>query len=130
PTRRSSDLLAATAQQSCILAERIFASYLEEGSITMLSFAFRIVTIPLTLYALSVLAVLFPRFVASWNDGDMSGYASAVRKGLLATMLFLLPASVVLCSFPETVVAILLERGEVGPPRAAATGSLGFARAW
>lgn len=117
-------LLAATAQQSCILAERIFASYLEEGSITMLSFAFRIVTIPLTLYALSVLAVLFPRFVASWNDADMNGYASAVRKGLLATMLFLLPASVVLCSFPETVVAILLERGEFGAAQTEATASL------
>ena len=117
-------LLAATAQQSCILAERVFASYLEEGSITMLSFAFRIVTIPLTLYALSVLAVLFPRFVASWNDGDLNGYASAVRKGLLATLLFLLPASVVLCSFPETVVAVLLERGEFGATQTGATASL------
>lgn len=117
-------LLAATAQQSCILAERIFASYLEEGSITMLSFAFRIVTIPLTLYALSVLAVLFPRFVASWNDGDLNGYASAVRKGLLATLLFLLPASVVLCSFPEAVVAVLLERGEFGATQTEATASL------
>src|SRR3546814_9462846 len=45
-------LMAAGAQQACILAERMFASFLEEGSITMLSFAFRIVTIPLTLYAM------------------------------------------------------------------------------
>src|SRR3546814_20363071 len=52
------------------------------GSITMLSFAFRIVTIPLTLYALSVLSVLFPRFVSSWNDGDLSGHAAVIRKGL------------------------------------------------
>ncbi|QGZ30993.1 lipid II flippase MurJ [Stutzerimonas stutzeri] len=117
-------LLAAGAQQGCILAERMFASYLDEGSITMLSFAFRIVTIPLTLYALSVLSVLFPRFVSSWNDIDFIGHAAVIRKGLLATLLFLVPAAVVLCSFPQTVVAVLLERGQFGAPQTQATASL------
>jgi murein biosynthesis integral membrane protein MurJ len=117
-------LLAAGAQQGCILAERMFASFLEEGSITMLSFAFRIVTIPLTLYALSVLSVLFPRFVSSWNDEDLSGHAAVIRKGLLATLLFLVPATVVLCSFPEPVVAVLLERGQFGAAQTNATASL------
>lgn len=117
-------LLAAGAQQGCILAERIFASFLDEGSITMLSFAFRIVTIPLTLYALSVLSVLFPRFVSSWNDEDLSGHAAVIRKGLLATLLFLVPATVVLCSFPEPVVAVLLERGQFGAAQTDATASL------
>ena len=117
-------LLAAGAQQACILAERMFASFLEEGSITMLSFAFRIVTIPLTLYALSVLSVLFPRFVSSWNDGDINGHAAVIRKGLLATLLFLVPAAVVLCSFPQPVVSVLLERGQFGAPQTDATASL------
>lgn len=117
-------LLAAGAQQGCILAERMFASFLDEGSITMLSFAFRIVTIPLTLYALSVLSVLFPRFVSSWNDGDFIGHAAVIRKGLLATLLFLIPATVVLCSFPQPVVSVLLERGQFGAAQTGATASL------
>ena len=117
-------LLAAGAQQGCILAERMFASYLDEGSITMLSFAFRIVTIPLTLYALSVLSVLFPRFVSSWSENDLSGHAALVRKGLLATLLFLVPATVVLCSFPQTVVSVLLERGQFGATQTGATAVL------
>ena len=117
-------LLAAGAQQGCILAERMFASFLDEGSITMLSFAFRIVTIPLTLYALSVLSVLFPRFVSSWSDNDLTEHASVIRKGLLATLLFLVPAAVVLCSFPQTVVSVLLERGQFGAPQTDATASL------
>jgi putative peptidoglycan lipid II flippase len=117
-------LLAAGAQQGCILAERMFASFLDEGSITMLSFAFRIVTIPLTLYALSVLSVLFPRFVSSWSDEDFDGHAAVIRKGLLATLLFLVPATVVLCSFPQTVVSVLLERGQFGASQTDATASL------
>lgn len=117
-------LLAAAAQQGCILAERMFASFLDEGSITMLSFAFRIVTIPLTLYALSVLSVLFPRFVSSWNDDDFIGHAAVIRKGLLATLLFLVPATVVLCSFPQPVVSVLLERGQFGAAQTDATASL------
>lgn len=117
-------LLAAGAQQACILAERMFASFLEDGSITMLSFSFRIVTIPLTLYALSILAMLFPQFASSWNDGDHSSHAAMIRKGLLATLLFLVPATVVLFSFPETVVSVLLERGAFGSAQTAATASL------
>ncbi|QCT96764.1 virulence factor [Stutzerimonas degradans] len=117
-------LLAAGAQQACILAERMFASFLDEGSITMLSFAFRIVTIPLTLYAMSVLSVLFPQFSASWNDNDHGAHAAVIRKGLLATLLFLVPAAVVLCSFPDTVVAVLLERGQFGAAQTSATASL------
>ncbi|WP_421681470.1 virulence factor [Stutzerimonas urumqiensis] len=117
-------LLAAGAQQACILAERMFASFLQEGSITMLSFAFRIVTIPLTLYAMSILAVLFPRFVESWERGDHDEHGATVRKGLLATLLFLVPAAVVLCSFPEAVVQVLLERGEFGDAQTAATATL------
>lgn len=117
-------LLAAGAQQSCILAERMFASYLDEGSISMLSFAFRIVTIPLTLYAMSVLGVLFPRFVSSWSDNDLSAHAVLIRKGLLATVLFLVPAAVVLSSYPQAVVSVLLERGEFGAAQSGATASL------
>ncbi|MCQ4316055.1 virulence factor [Stutzerimonas zhaodongensis] len=117
-------LLAAGAQQSCILAERMFASFLDEGSISMLSFAFRIVTIPLTLYAMSVLGVLFPRFVSSWGDNDLTAHAVVIRKGLLATLLFLVPAAVVLCSFPQSVVSVLLERGEFGAAQSGATASL------
>ncbi len=117
-------LIAAGAQQSCILAERIFASFLEEGSISMLSFGFRIVTIPLTLYAMSVLGVLFPRFVSSWGDNDLNAHAVVIRKGLLATLLFLVPAAVVLCSFPQAVVSVLLERGEFGAAQSDATASL------
>jgi len=117
-------LLAAGAQQACILAERMFASFLDEGSITMLSFSFRIVTIPLTLYALSILAVLFPRFASSWNDGDHDSHAAVIRKGLLATLLFLVPATVVLLSFPDAIVSVLLERGAFGSTQTAATASL------
>ena len=90
----------------------------------MLSFAFRIVTIPLTLYAMSVLSVLFPQFSSSWNDEDHNAHAAVIRKGLLATLLFLVPATVVLCSFPEAVVAVLLERGEFGAAQTQATASL------
>ncbi|MBB3101787.1 murein biosynthesis integral membrane protein MurJ [Azomonas macrocytogenes] len=117
-------LLAAAAQQACILAERMFASFLAEGSITMLSFAYRIVTIPLTLYAMSVLTVLFPHFTESWNNNDHTAHNAAIRKGLLATLLFLVPAAVVLSAFPEAVVSVLLERGQFGPQQSEATSVL------
>jgi putative peptidoglycan lipid II flippase len=47
-----------------------------------------------------------------------------IRKGLLATLLFLVPATVVLCSFPQAVVSVLLERGQFGAQQTDATASL------
>ena len=99
----------------------MFASFLEEGSITMLSFAFRIVTIPLCHVGAvgavpAVLLQLERRGPQRPRRGD--------PQGLLATLLFLVPATVVLCSFPEAVVAVLLERGEFGAAQTQATASL------
>ncbi|TWI56667.1 murein biosynthesis integral membrane protein MurJ [Pseudomonas duriflava] len=117
-------LAAAGAQQGCMLAERFFASFLAEGSISMLSFSFRIVTIPLTLYTLSILAVMFPDMAKSWSDKNHEHFTNVLHKTSLATLLFLVPASVVLLSFPEPVVKILLERGAFGAEQTVATASL------
>ncbi|MEJ8320351.1 lipid II flippase MurJ [Pseudomonas oryzihabitans] len=117
-------LLAAGAQQGCMLAERFFASLLAEGNITMLSFSYRIVTIPLTLYALSILAMIFPELTRSWNEGNADKYSALMRKALLGTLLFLVPAAVVLFSYSEPVVKVLLERGAFGAEQSAATATL------
>ncbi|WP_295462248.1 lipid II flippase MurJ [uncultured Pseudomonas sp.] len=117
-------LLAAGAQQGCMLAERFFASLLAEGNITMLSFSYRIVTIPLTLYALSILAMIFPELTRSWNEGSADKYAALMRKALLGTLLFLVPAAVVLFGYAEPVVKVLLERGAFGAEQSAATATL------
>ncbi|MCG7374908.1 virulence factor [Pseudomonas luteola] len=117
-------LVAAGAQQGCMLAERFFASFLAEGTISMLSFSYRIVTIPLTLYALSVLAVMFPDMAKSWADSEHDRFNAVSRKASLATLLFLVPASVVLIAFPEPVVKVLLERGAFGAAQTQATASL------
>ncbi len=116
-------LLAAGAQQGCMLAERFFASLLAEGNITMLSFSYRIVTIPLTLYALSILAMIFPELTRSWNEGNADKYSALMRKALLGTLLFLVPAAVVLFSYSEPVVKVLLERGDRHPGGGLCPGS-------
>lgn len=117
-------LLATAAQQLCIVAERLFASYLEEGSITLLALAFRVTTIPLTLFALSILTILYPLFSGIDGSSDTITYQALIRKSLKMTLVFLVPAAVLLISKSELVVSVLLERGQFGVEQTLATSPL------
>jgi murein biosynthesis integral membrane protein MurJ len=118
-------VLAATAlQQICVVAERLFASLMEAGSITQLSFAFRITTIPLTLYSLSVLAVLYPALARHCTEHDTTAAAALLRQGLGLTLVVLVPAAVMLAAVPGPIVSILLERGEFTATQTQATAPL------
>lgn len=118
-------VLAATAlQQFCVIAERLFASLMEEGSITLLSLAFRIVTIPLTLYALSVLAILYPALALHWAQRNVPATAALLRQGLGLTLILLVPLAVLLAVVPVPIVSALLERGEFAAAQSQATAPL------
>jgi murein biosynthesis integral membrane protein MurJ len=117
-------LLATAAQQTCVVAERVFASWLEPGSITLLSISFRIATLPLTLFALSVLAVLYPRLALTWAQGDRAAFGAVLRRLLTLALLIMIPPMLVMAAQPDAVIAVLLERGEFGPAQTAAAAPL------
>ena len=123
-------LVATAAQQICVVAERLFASFLEEGSIALLSFAFRLTTIPLTLFSFSILAILYPSFSDTALNANIKAYRSLMRKGLKITLVFLVPAAVLLAAKPDLVVSVLLERGQFGEDQTLATAPLVVAYAF
>jgi putative peptidoglycan lipid II flippase len=102
---------AALAQQACVLAERWFASRLEEGTITLLSLAYRLVTIPQTLYAMAILAVVFPLLAQHCQSGARGSASGLAQRALVMALAFTVPASMVLVALPGPIVSILLERG-------------------
>jgi putative peptidoglycan lipid II flippase len=117
-------LIATGAQQACVVVERLLGSLLDEGSIAQLSFAFRISTIPLTLFSLTFVALFYPAFTAAWVKGDKEFLPRLLRQGWGMTMVFLVPAAVLLAAQPGAVVALLLERGQFDAAQTAATAPL------
>lgn len=117
-------LIATIALQGCIIAERLFASTLNTGSITLLSYAYRIVTIPLTLFTLSVLAVLYSAISKNLAESDHCAGSSLVRKGGEIALAFLVPPAVLFTCMPNPTIAMILERGAFGPAETSATAAL------
>lgn len=104
-------LLSVSVLQLNVIFERFFASWLEAGSISALSYAYRIVTAPVTLLTFSIIAVAYPK---------ISGLVYAERgrelKGLIVYMvsLFLLilgPTGLLLFFKSEEIIGIIFGYG-------------------
>jgi putative peptidoglycan lipid II flippase len=116
--------LAAVLQQMCVVGEKYFGSLLEAGSIAFLSFGFRIATIPLSLYSLSFLSVVYPS-LAERRAGIEQFVRGSLAYRAFATCLFILvPASTVLMVYSVSVVRILFGRGAFGTEQVASTAPL------
>lgn len=105
-------LLAATiATQVNVLSERFFASWLEEGTISQLSYAYRIATIPLTVFTLSVLSIVFTRMTQTRGRGDLEGARGQTALAVSLTFFLMVPMAVFMAVWAEDIVRILLYRG-------------------
>lgn len=104
-------LVATALLQLNVIAERLFASRMDEGSITLLSLSFRIATITLTLYTFSILAIIYTAIASRVAEGYSDAVVALVRQGLGFTLLFLVPAAVFLAMYPGPVIAFVFERG-------------------
>lgn len=105
-------LLAATmVTQINVLGERFFASWLEEGTISQLSYAYRIATIPLTLFTLSVLSIVFTRITQARGRGDLEGARRQTAMAVSLTFFLMVPLAAFIAVWAEDIVRFLLFRG-------------------
>lgn len=92
------------------IADKVVASYLEEGSIAILNFAQRIYSIPINLFVMPLLTAIYPAF-SSLTVGSGSDYQTVLRKTLFLTWYLLIPISVIFIIVPEPVIKIIFEHG-------------------
>lgn len=92
-----------------IMVERGVTAGFEEGSISALNFAFKIVSMPVNLFILGAMPVVLPAFSELAKDPDALG--AAVMKGIRFVSFFAVPFTVALVILREPIVRILFERG-------------------
>lgn len=104
-------VVAALLQQLCVVGEKYFGSLLDEGSIAFLAFGFRIATIPLTIFSLSFLSVIYPALAGLPRIQGGAARGSLVYRAFGICLFVLVPASTVLGAHSALVIATLLQRG-------------------
>jgi putative peptidoglycan lipid II flippase len=89
-----------------------FASGLEEGSASALSYSLVIWQLPFGVFSASITTVLFPRLSRQAASGDREGLIDSVSYGLRFLFLLLLPSAVFFVVMGVDIVGTIYQRGE------------------
>jgi putative peptidoglycan lipid II flippase len=90
---------------------RIIASYLPQGEVASLAYAFRLFVLPFSLFAVPVYTVMFARMSKLFHDNDRQAIFSHIDSAVLLLSLTLIPSTVVLCATGDLLVQLLYQRG-------------------
>lgn len=120
-------ILGGAAVELKGLVDRVFGSWLPEGSIAALNFANRLYLLPNGILIIALLTVLYPTLVEYHVEGKVRDFKETFRQGAGLIILLVLPMMVGLILLREPVVRVLFERGRFDAEATANTAyALGF----
>jgi putative peptidoglycan lipid II flippase len=90
---------------------RIIGSYLPQGEVASLAYAFRIFILPASLFAVPVYTVMFSKVSKLYHDGNRRAIAEHIDASTVLLFITLVPATVLLLTVGDLLVALLYERG-------------------
>ncbi len=108
-------LLGVAAVQVNFLVNIIVASGMQTGSLTAITVAFTVMTMPLQAIGQAVAIAALPTFSAQVARGQWDELRSSFVSTMRAILLLAIPASVGLIMLRVPLVALLFQRGEFGP---------------
>lgn len=120
-------ILGGAALELKSIVDRIFGSYLPDGSISALNYANRVYLLPNGILILALLTVLYPTLVELNVAGKTKEFKEMLRRGLGLIILLVFPLMVGMIVLRVQIVRVLFERGAFA---AGATESTAFALAF
>ncbi|HEX3196520.1 MAG TPA: murein biosynthesis integral membrane protein MurJ [Propionibacteriaceae bacterium] len=108
-------LLGSALGNANTMVDRAVGSMVGEGTISALSYAWRIISLGETLLVASLLTALYPAFGAAAGSRDMDEMRHLVSRGLATVVTVLMPVwgFMIVCAVP--MVALLFEHGSFTP---------------
>lgn len=104
-------VIAASAVQVNVLVNSVFASYLQDGAVSWLNIAFRLMQLPLGIFGVAVATVTLPLVSRSAAAGNMPEFRGALAHALRLVMLLTIPSAIGLIILAEPIIALIYEHG-------------------
>jgi len=104
-------MIGAAAFQINITVASFFASKLDEGSVSFIYYADRLVQFPMALFAVSAATVLLPEFSKKAALGQTDEIALLFSSGVKLVLFITIPAMAGLMALDEKIVALLFGHG-------------------
>lgn len=91
--------------------DRIFGSFLPEGSISALNYASRLYQLPINLFVSALATAIYTDLAFQAQSEDLVQFKLSLNKSLRAVFFFLIPASFGLIFLSKPIVQLAFERG-------------------
>jgi putative peptidoglycan lipid II flippase len=115
--------LGLAAVQINVLVNSYLATTQEQGAVTFLTVAFRLMYLPIGLFGVSIATAALPEIARYAAVDDRSAIRSTVSQGIRMMLMLNVPATVGLMVLSSPIIAFLLERGRFTPDDTAATAA-------
>ncbi|MFM8810077.1 MAG: murein biosynthesis integral membrane protein MurJ [Chthoniobacterales bacterium] len=106
-------VIAASAVQINVMVNSVFASYLGDGAVSWLSYAFRLMQLPLGIFGVAIATVTLPAVSKIAAGGDMAHFRETLGKALRLALFLTLPATVGLVLMSDEIIGLIYQRGKV-----------------
>lgn len=116
-------VIAASAVQINVMINSIFASYLGDGAVSWLSYAFRLMQLPLGIFGVAVATVTLPVVSKIAVGGDMAHFRETLAKAIRLALFLTLPAAVGLVLMNREIIGLIYERGRFSAEDTLQTGA-------
>ncbi len=93
------------------------------GAVSWLSYAFRLMYLPLGIFGVSIATASLPSIARRAAADDLAGMRSTVASGVAMMLTLNVPATIGLIVLAHPIVALLFERGQFTPADTAATAA-------
>lgn len=105
-------VIAASAVQINVMVNSSFASFVGKEAVSWLSFAFRLMQLPIGVFGVAVATITLPVVSRIAAHSDRSEFGPTLSKALRLAVFLTLPAGVGLYFLAQPIIAVIYQRGE------------------
>lgn len=107
-------MLGGATMQFYQIIQRIFASGLDEGAISMVNYTSKVVQLPQAVLMASVTTIIYPMLAKAAGDRDYKKMENAYKQGFRLLSVMLIPASIFVLVYAKDLITIVFEYGNFG----------------
>jgi putative peptidoglycan lipid II flippase len=115
--------LGLAAVQINVFVNTSLATTQEQGAVSWLQFAFRLMYLPIGLFGVSIATAALPDLSRQAADADSTGMRGTISSGLRMMLVLNVPATIGLIALAQPIVELILEYGRFTPQDSAATAA-------
>ncbi len=104
-------VVAASAVQVNVMVNGLFASYLGNGPMSWLNYAFRLMQLPIGVFGVAIGTVTLPAVSRFAAKGDTAELRDTLARAIRLAFVLTIPCAAGLIFFGEPIVSLIFERG-------------------